>query len=325
MNIAHLLASTARSFADLAAISLGARRVHTYGELHRRVAQLAGGLRSMQGVQPGDRVALAMTNCPQYIEVMWACWQAGLCAVPINAKLHPREFAYIFEVTAARVVFVTAELVEALSPLVDEIATLQRVVCVEDAEYDRLCGAEPLAMQPVDEADPAWLFFTSGTTGRPKGAMLSHHALLAMTLRYYADVDQVGTDDHMIHCAPLSHASGLYSLPHMAKGSGHVIPESRGFDPAEVFELVRRYPSATLFLRADHADANDRASWLGRRRAGPVPHHLLRRRADVSRGPEAGACALRSVPLAGLRPRRDAEHDHIPLEGDARRQRPSPF
>ena len=247
MNIAHLLASTARSFADLAAISLGARRVHTYGELHRRVTQLAGGLRSMQGVQPGDRVALAMTNCPQYIEVMWACWQAGLCAVPINAKLHPREFAYIFEVTAARVVFVTAELVEALSPLVDEIATLERVVCVEDAEYDWLCGAEPLAMQPVDEADPAWLFFTSGTTGRPKGAMLSHHALLAMTLRYYADVDQVGTDDHMIHCAPLSHASGLYSLPHMAKGSGHVIPESRGFDPAEVFELVRRYPSATLF------------------------------------------------------------------------------
>ena len=99
----------------------------------------------------------------------------------------------------------------------------------------------------MNEADPAWLFFTSGTTGRPKGAMLSHHALLAMTLRYYADVDQIGTDDDMIHCAPLSHASGLYSLPHMAKGSGHVIPENRGFDPSELFELLRRYPSTTLF------------------------------------------------------------------------------
>lgn len=247
MNIANLLATAARPFAERAAICVGERQIHTYGAFHERVMRLAAGLRALPGMQPGDRIALAMTNCPQYIETMWACWHAGLCAVPINSKLHPREFAYIFEVTAARVAFVTADLAEKLTPLGEEIATLEHVISVEADEYDRLCANEPLAMQPVDEADPAWIFFTSGTTGRPKGAMLSHHALLAMTLRYYADVDSVGTEDHIIHCAPLSHATGLYSLPHIAKGSGQVIPESRGFEPGELFGLIRRYPKATVF------------------------------------------------------------------------------
>mgnify|MGYP005749527081 CR=1 FL=1 len=247
MNIANLLRSTARSFADRQALSFGDRPVHTYGALYERAARLAAGLRALPGMQPGDRVALAMKNCPQYFETMWACWQAGLCAVPINSKLHPREFAYIFENTGARLAFVTSDLAEALTPLSGEIDTLDRVVCVEDAEYETLCRHEPLEMQAVAESDPAWLFYTSGTTGRPKGAVLSHHALLAMTLRYYADVDHVGLDDHMIHCAPLSHASGLYSLPHIAKGSGHVIPASQGFDPAEVFDLIAMYPNATIF------------------------------------------------------------------------------
>ena len=150
-------------------------------------------------------MALAMKNCPQYLEAMYAIWHAGLCAVPMNAKLHPREFAYILENTGARVCFVTSELANELSQIVDEIATLERIICVEESEYEQLIGGDCIDVQSVDPEDPAWLFYTSGTTGKPKGAVLSHRALIGMTLRYYA-LTSIGITeaDCMLHAAPLS-------------------------------------------------------------------------------------------------------------------------
>ena len=247
MNIGYLLVQAARSFADRPAICFGERRICDYGGFMRRVARIAGGLRALPGIQPGDRIGLAMKNCPQYLEVLYACWHAGLCAVPVNSKLHPREFAFILANNSSKICFVTADLAEALAPLRNEVESLERIVCVEDAEYEMLASAEPIGLQPVAPEDPAWLFYTSGTTGRPKGAVLTHRSLSAMTFRYYADVDQLSQHDSMIHTAPLSHASGLYSLPHAAKASCHVIPDSQGFNPAEVAELLSIYASVTMF------------------------------------------------------------------------------
>lgn len=247
MNIGYLLIQAARSFSDRPAVCFGERPVWNYGGFVQRVARLAGGLRALPGIRPGDRIGLAMKNCPQYIEVLYACWHAGLCAVPMNSKLHPREFAFILANNGSRTCFVTADLAEALAPLVAEVDSLQRLICVEDAEYERLAAAEPIDLQPVEDEDPAWLFYTSGTTGRPKGAVLTHRSLRAMTLRYYADVDQLGERDTMIHTAPLSHASGLYSLPHTARASCHVVPDCQGFDSAEVAALLDVYGSVTMF------------------------------------------------------------------------------
>lgn len=247
MNVGYYLAAAARSFADRPAVSLGDRLCWRYEGFLRRVAALAGGLRALPGVVPGDRVALAMKNCPQYLETLYAIWHAGLCAVPINARLHPREFAFILDNAGARVCFVTEELGDVLAPLPGEVPELQRVIGVESHEYRRLAGAEPIALQPVAPEDPAWLFYTSGTTGRPKGATLTHRSLAAMTHRYYADIDSVGPRDCMIHAAPLSHATGLYAMPHMAKASHHVIPESQSFDPAEIVALLGQYDDVTLF------------------------------------------------------------------------------
>jgi long-chain acyl-CoA synthetase len=95
MNIGSFLATAARSFPERPAISVGGVLHARYADFFDRVARLAAGFRMLSGMKSGDRVGLAMKNCPQYFEAMYAAWHAGLCAVPINAKLHPREFAYI--------------------------------------------------------------------------------------------------------------------------------------------------------------------------------------------------------------------------------------
>ena len=90
MNVSSFLTKAARTFAERPAVSLGTEPCCTYGVLGRRVAQLAGTLIHRCGLQPGDRVALAMSNSPEYVEILYAVWHAGLTAVPMNARLHQR-------------------------------------------------------------------------------------------------------------------------------------------------------------------------------------------------------------------------------------------
>src|SRR3954471_229407 len=114
MNLAHLLLRTARSQPERPALAVGRKVVRTYGELAARVSSLSHSLKDKFGLAAGDRVALAMKNCPEYHEVLFACWHAGLVAVPMNAKLHPKEFAYILENSGAKACFVTPDLEAAL-------------------------------------------------------------------------------------------------------------------------------------------------------------------------------------------------------------------
>ena len=206
----------------------------TYGQLAERVARLGDGLARKMKIGRGERVAIAMKNCPQYLEVLFACWHAGLVAVPMNAKLHAREFAYILENSGASACFVTPEL-EAAIPHALPLR-----------ELDKLQGD---SREPVDATpnDPAWLFYTSGTTGVPKGAVLTHGNLLFQTHAYFADIDKIEPGDAALHPAPLSHGSGCYALPNVAAGAVHVIPESGHFDPEEMFELLDHWANASFF------------------------------------------------------------------------------
>ncbi|MCC6657057.1 MAG: AMP-binding protein [Rhodocyclaceae bacterium] len=247
MNLALLLQRSAQAFPRQPAVALGAAVLHDYAGLAGRVARLAGGLRDKLGLLPGQRVALVMQNCPQYIELFFACWQAGLAVVPINAKLHPRELEFIFRDTAAGACFATAGLAEGATAARAAAPALARVVDVDSAEYSGLLRAEPIAPAETGPLDIAWLFYTSGTTGQPKGVMISHANLLAATLAYFTDVDAIAPGDSILHAAPMSHGSGLYILPHVAKAACNVAPESGGFDEAEIFELLRHHRGATLF------------------------------------------------------------------------------
>ena len=232
MNLVQLLLRSARWHPERPALALGKRQVRSYGEMARRVSRLATGLSTKLSLRRGDRVAIAMRNCPEYYEVLFACWHAGLTAVPMNAKLHPREFAYILGDCDAKACFVSAELAGAIP---------------SGIELDDSLLAEERAPASARPQDPAWLFYTSGTTGVPKGAMLTHRNLLFQTNAYFADIDKLGPADTILHAAPLSHGSGLYGLPHIAAGAANVIPESGHFDPAEIFELLERWENVSFF------------------------------------------------------------------------------
>ena len=107
MNLVHLLLRSARWLPDRAALAVGKQTVLTYRDLAFRIEKLSAGIKSKFNLSQGDRVALAMKNCPEYYEILFACWHAGLTPVPMNAKLHPREFAYILENSGAKICFVT--------------------------------------------------------------------------------------------------------------------------------------------------------------------------------------------------------------------------
>ena len=248
MNQAATLCKIAKSYGGLTAVSLGERPVQSYAELALRAARLAGGLGQRFQLSPGDRVAIAMKNCPEYLEVLYGIWHGGQVAVPINAKLHGNEFAYILENSGAKLCIVTPDLAEALAELPGRLPSLKAVIDCGGQDYRRLFEGDAAALASVQPTDLGWLFYTSGTTGRPKGAMLSHRNLVAMTMSYYADVDSVAPGDCMIHCAPMSHGSGLYALPHVAKAANNVIPESGGYEPPEALALLARWPKTTFFF-----------------------------------------------------------------------------
>ena len=244
-NLASLLVRTARAWPRLPAVALGARALHDYATLADRAGRIASAF-AADGLRVGDRVALVARNVPSYVEALFACWWAGLVAVPVNAKLHPSELSYVLDDSGARWALVDAEWREALSS--GRAQSLSRVVAFGSGDYERLARRDS-AIEPVatTDDDAAWLFYTSGTTGRPKGVIITHGNLRAMAQCFLADVEAIAPGDTLLHAAPMSHGSGLYIVPHVARGALHVVPESGGFDATEVTSLLRAWERTCFF------------------------------------------------------------------------------
>ena len=247
MNLAQLLVRAAQVYPDRPAVMVGARVVLDYRQLADRAARLAAHLRGPLALQPGDRVAVWMSNHETYLEVLYGAWWAGLAVVPINAKLHPAEVDYILQDSGAAALFVSGDLAPELKAQLGERSTAQRIHTAGDAAYQEALRAP--AMEPAHRTpdDLAWLFYTSGTTGRPKGVMQSHRNLYAMTACYFMDVDDVQAEDAIVYAAPMSHGAGLYNFAFVARAARHVVPASGGFDPAELLELSRTVGRLCMF------------------------------------------------------------------------------
>ncbi len=246
MNLSHLFQRSVQLYPDRPALAHGKRPCLNYAQLNKRVRALAYWLHNTLALKPGDRITLAMKNCPEYMELLLASWHAGLCAVPVNIKLHPNEIAYMVRDSGSRACVTQAALLRPMQEALRDIPGIGLVDIASD-DYSRALESPALDIVRGNDRDLAWLFYTSGTTGRPKGVMLSHANMVSMAMHFYSDVQSVDSDDILVHVAPMSHGSGLYSAPYFIKGALQVVPESGGFDEAELFDLFARYDKVSLF------------------------------------------------------------------------------
>lgn len=245
MNLASWLHSRALINPDAPALFSGTRQCATYRQFAQQAAALGARLKQQHKIQPGDRIAFFMPNRIEYLVLLYASWWVGAVVVPVNYKLHPKEAAWIAHNAEVSLVltdkgdcFAAGDLPEACAEIgVDN-------ECAHLSLADDIVVPPPLALEPHQLA---WLFYTSGTTGRPKGVMLTHENLMEMSLCYAMDVDEVSPADAYLYAAPISHGAGLYNLIFVRAGARHVVPESRGFDGAELIELAKELDNMVMF------------------------------------------------------------------------------
>lgn len=249
MNVAEWLRRTALRTPENAALLSGEKQIANYGELAEKVRRIAGGLIDNHGIRPGDRVGIYMPNCPQYLELLYGVWQAGGAVVPINYKLHPKEAAFILSNSGATLVFVgDDEAAGELRAADPTNADAVQIIGLGSEASESIGNGRPIS-EPVARGrdDLAWLFYTSGTTGQPKGVIITHGNIHAMAFSYFVDVDEVNAKDVALYAAPMSHGAGLYNFMHILRGAAHSVPVSGGFDPAEILALGRALKSVHMF------------------------------------------------------------------------------
>lgn len=273
MNFALWLARSATRTPTAPALYTGTTLETDYAGFAGQAARIGAAL-AARGIGKGDRVGVFMKNTTDYLRVLYGIWWSGAAAIPINAKLHAREAEWILSDAQATLCFTTPDLAEGLA----EVAPACPCVVSGSADFTAMLATAPMPA-PVEMAreDLAWLFYTSGTTGKPKGVMMSTATITAMTLSYFVDVDEVSAGDAILYAAPMSHGAGIYNFMHVLRGARHVVPESGGFEPAEIFALAAEMRAISMF-------------------AAPT---MVRRMIDVAKATGATGEGIKTVVYAG--------------------------
>jgi long-chain acyl-CoA synthetase len=249
MNIANNLERARTFFPEKAAI-LFEGKSYTYRQLDEEVNRLANGLRAL-GVERGDRVAIFLPNHPAFVTGYFAIQKAGAIAVSLNALLKRDEVKYIIEDSESRVMLTTAELREQVPH--EALASLKHIIIVEGEAGNDLALAEVLAKgdsrstcADMAPSDPVALLYTSGTTGFPKGATLTHGNVVS---NVYATVHHTGMrpDDRMHLFLPLFHCFGQNFIMNSAVNATATMVIHRRFVPDPVLEAIQR-DRVTMFF-----------------------------------------------------------------------------
>jgi fatty-acyl-CoA synthase len=258
MNLAHFLRLTARRFGDEIGLVWG-ERAWTWAQLDRRVDAMAVAL-AARGVNKGDRVLVQSKNCNQMFESMFACFRLGAVWVPTNFRLTPDEAAYLAEASGASAMICGAEFPDHASAAQKAAPGIGAMISIGHAsfadasfgdDYDALVAAHDGQGAPdtaVERDDPCWFFFTSGTTGRPKAAVLTHGQMAFVVTSHLCDLMPGTTQrDASLVVAPLSHGAGIHQLAQVARGAKTVLLGSDKFDAAEAWQLVEQWHVSNMF------------------------------------------------------------------------------
>ncbi len=255
MNLAHFLVQAARRHPSRPALLCGNLR-RDWRELDARTAALAQAL-AERGIGKGDRVLVHSRNSFEFVETLFAVLRLGAVWVPTNFRISPDEAVYL-----AQAAGIKAFLCEGQSPdhaaavagAMPGLALLARLGAGGFGETDtsalieaRLEGA-PRACADVDHDDPCWFFFTSGTTGHPKAAVLTHGQMAFVVTNHLCDLMPGTTEDDVsLVVAPLSHGAGIHFLTQVARAACTVLPEGARFDAGELWRLVERHGVTNMF------------------------------------------------------------------------------
>ncbi len=235
MNIAQLLRQAARSFPDRAAITWRSSTL-TYRQFDEQSAAFAGWLATV-GAARGQRVLLYLDNRPELLVAMFGTFHAGSTIVPCNSRLTTDELAFIVQDCDVRVIVTDS----AHAAVARAAAGADRLVVTAEVDFATTLAGPVGSLEPaeLDPAETAWIFYTSGTTGRPKGAMLPHSVLNFVTVSWLADLTSLDETDVTLHVAPLSHGAGFHAIAAIARAAEQLIPDATSFDPAAMLALIR--------------------------------------------------------------------------------------
>jgi fatty-acyl-CoA synthase len=250
-NLASLLRQVAARLPEATALVRGDVR-WTWAELDARVDALAAALLDA-GLSAGDVVMLHAPNSRDYLTVMFAAWRMGAVITPTNCKLTPTEVTALAEVVRPALLVVE----EGADANVAALASVPSWTLSDGSGTDAVPHVSKLIDKHqgrrVEEAevhvdDPAWLFFTSGSSGRPKAAVLTHDHMAFIVNNHIADLmPGLSADDATLVLAPLSHGAGVHALTHVARGARVVLLPGESLDTAQAWALIAEHRVSTMF------------------------------------------------------------------------------
>ena len=252
MNLGNLLTQTARKYPDLPGLIHGDKKgdkKYSWQQINTRVDALAQHLKTL-GIQPGDRVLVQMTNGLPLFESCWACFKLGAVWVPINHRLTPVEVAYIAQSSGAVLMLTQAAFDAHVQAAQSAATTLRHVICTDDQAYEAAVATRgaPFEAAEVTAHHPLWFFYTSGTTGQPKAAVLTHGQMAFVVNNHLADLLPGLTERHAsLVVAPLSHGAGIHALLNVARGAASVLLEGNSLDCTAAFAAIEKYRVTNMF------------------------------------------------------------------------------
>ncbi len=253
MNLAHFLRQSARRYGQEIGFAWG-EAAWTWAELDRRVDAMASGL-AARGVTKGDRVLVQSKNCNQMFESMFACFRLGAVWVPANFRQTPGEVAYLGQASGATALICHHDFPDHAAAVREAVPDLSVVLSIGPSafgdDYDAVVeehAGRAAPTESVEHDDPCWFFFTSGTTGRPKAAVLTHGQMAFVVTNHLCDLMPGTTPrDASLLVAPLSHGAGIHQLAQVARGAKTILPAGDRFDVDEVWRLVENWRVTNMF------------------------------------------------------------------------------